>query len=177
MTDDRVRRVFDGRVFRVTVERVNLPSGRTLDAELVRHAGSVVLIPVRGDGRIVLVRQFRATVNAPVWELPAGRVEAGEDLLATAARECHEEVGLIPGRLEPLGSFLSTLGFCDERITMFRATALREPGIDDPEARPDEDEDITVEAFTRTHIEAMVRRNDIIDLKTVAALALLDLHH
>jgi len=173
---DSIRRVFTGKVFSVTVEKVILPNGRTLDAELVRHAGSVVLIPVREDGRIVLVRQFRATVREPVWELPAGRVEPGEDPLEAARRECHEEIGLIPARLERLGTFLATPGFCDERLTIFLASGLREPGPGDPVAVPDEDEDLQVDAFSRERLDAMVAANEIIDLKTVAGLTLLDLH-
>jgi ADP-ribose pyrophosphatase len=172
-----VREVFSGRVFRVTVEPVTLPGGGRFDAELVRHDGSVVLIPVTDEGNIVLVRQFRPSIGAPMWELPAGRVEPGEDLEAAAARECHEETGRIPARLERLGGpLLPTPGFCDERATMFRATGLRAPGPDDPVARPDEDEDIEVAAFPRARLEAMIRAGEIVDMKTVAGLALLDLY-
>jgi ADP-ribose pyrophosphatase len=172
---DTIRRVFSGKVFSVSVESVTLPSGRTLKAELVHHAGSVALVPVTGDGDIVLVRQYRATVHELVWELPAGRVETGEDLHEAAIRECHEETGLIPSRLDRLGTFLVTPGYADERLTIFLARGLREPTADDPVARPDKDEDLVVEAFPRQRLDAMVTANKLIDLKTVAGLALLDL--
>ena len=174
---NNVREVFNGRVIRVTVESVTLPNGQRVEAEMVRHDGSVVLIPVTDEGAVVLVRQFRPSIGAPMWELPAGRVEPGEDPEEAAARECHEETGRIPSRLERLGgSFLPTPGFCDERVAVFRATGLRVPGPGDPVAVPDEDEDIRVEAFARAQLEAMIRAGEIIDLKTVAGLALIDLY-
>jgi ADP-ribose pyrophosphatase len=172
-----VREIFTGRVFRVTVEPVTLPGGHRLDAELVRHHGSVVLVPITDEGAIILVRQFRPSIGAVMWELPAGRIEPGEDLEAAARRECHEEIDRLPSRLERLGgSLLPTPGFCDERIAVFRATGMRAPGPGDPVAVPDADEDIEVRAFSRAELEAMVRAGEIIDLKTVAALALLDLY-
>ena len=171
---DTIRRIFTGKIFSVSVETVTLPNGRRLEAELVHHAGSVVLIPVTDTGDILLVRQYRAPVRDLVWELPAGRVESGEDLREAAIRECHEETGLIPARLDRLGEFLATPGFCDERLTVFRATGLREPTAEDPIAQSDEDEDVVVEAFSRDRLNAMVASNAIVDLKTVAGLALLD---
>ena len=172
---DHIRHVFTGKIIRVSVETVTLPSGRTLEAEIVRHTGSVALIPINSNGDIVLVRQYRAPIRESVWELPAGRVEPGEDLTEAATRECQEETGLIPTRLEHLGAFLATPGYADERLTVFLATGLRVPTDEDPVARPDEDEDMIVRAFSRERLDAMVKANDIIDLKTVAALALLDL--
>ena len=170
-----IRRIFTGKVFSVSVETVRLPSGRRLEAELVRHAGSVVLIPVTDNGGILLVRQYRPAVREAVWELPAGRVESGEDVREAALRECREETGLIPARLDRLGQFLATPGFCDERLTVFRASGLREPTAEDPAAQADEDEDMVVEAFSRERLNSMVTSNAIVDLKTVAGLTLLGL--
>jgi ADP-ribose pyrophosphatase len=167
------RAVYTGRIFDVTVDRVRLPHGREADLEIVRHDGSVVLLPITGDGRVLLVRQYRHAVGQFLWELPAGSLEQGEDPAVGAARECHEELGLIAARLEPLHTLYPTPGFCTEAMTFFRATELRSPGPDDAQAHQDEDESIEVGSFTPTEIRAMIERAEIADLKTVAGLLLL----
>lgn len=167
------RLVYEGRIFDVTVDHVRLPHGREADLEIVRHDGSVVLVPVTDEGRLLLVRQYRHAAGRFLWELPAGSLEKGEDPDAAAARECQEELGLVPGRLERLLTLYPTPGFCTETMTYYRATGLRAPGPDDPAAHQDEDESIEVGAFTLDKIRQMVARGEIADLKTVAALALL----
>ena len=122
------RLIYEGRIFDVTVDRVRLPHGREADLEVVRHDGSIVLIPVADDGRWLLVRQYRHAAARFLWELPAGSLEAGEDPDAAAARECHEELGLIAGALERLLTVYPTPGFCTETMTYYRATRLRPPG-------------------------------------------------
>ena len=166
------RLVYEGRIFDVAVERVTLPHGAVVDLELVRHDGSVVLVPIADDGRLLLVRQYRHAAGGFLWELPAGSLEKDEDPDAAAARECHEELGLIPTRLERLLTLYPTPGFCTETMTYYRATGLRSPGPDDTAAHQDEDESIEVGAFTVDEIRAMIARGEIADLKTVAALAL-----
>ena len=91
---------------------------------MVRQSGSVAALPVLADGRVVLVRQYRYAVDDFVWELPAGRRDPGETPEAGALRELEEEVGLRAGELEPLLTFWTTPGFCDEVMHLFRATAL-----------------------------------------------------
>jgi ADP-ribose pyrophosphatase len=167
------RLIYEGRIFDVTVDRVPLPHGRVAELELVRHDGSVVLIPVADDGRLLLVRQYRYAADRFLWELPAGSLETGEDPDRAAARECQEELGLVPGRLERLWTLYPTPGFCTETMTYYRATGLRRPGPDDPPAHQDEDEAIDVGTFSTTEIRAMVDSGEIADLKTIAALALL----
>ncbi len=169
---DRVRKVFQGRVFSVVVESVTLPRGEKIDAEIVRHRGSVVLIPVTESGDIVLVRQYRHAIGRWAWELPAGSLKSGEDLESAARRECHEEIGLIPGRLEKLGAFFPTPGFCDELMHFFKASGLREPTSHEI-AHPDPDEDIEPKAFSLATIRQMIAAGEVIDLKTVGGLALL----
>lgn len=168
-----IRRVFDGRVFRVQVESVPLPNGRVLDAEIVRHAPSAVIIPLERDGRVILIRQYRHAVGRWLWELPAGSTDPGEDPQRGAARECQEEIGLVPGSLERLGAFFPTPGYCDEEMVFFLATELRAPGPGDPVVHADEDEDIEPRAFTLAEADALIASGDIADLKTVAGLALL----
>jgi ADP-ribose diphosphatase len=164
--------VFKGRIFTVTVDRVTVPNGRTVTLDMVRHPGSVVLIPMHDDGRIVLIRQYRYSIDRWIWELPAGSLDAGEDSAAAAARECEEEIGLIPGRVEFAGAWYPTPGFCTEVMNYYRLGDLRERGADDPPAHRDEDEDIRVHVFTLDEARTMVRRGDIVDLKTAWGLTL-----
>ncbi len=169
----QIRRVFEGRIFKVSVESITLPRGERLEAEIIRHPGSVVLIPLTDRGEIVLVRQYRHAIGRSVWELPAGSLKPGEDPRAAAVRECHEETGLIPSGVERLGAFFPTPGYCDEEMTFYRATGLRRPADDDPVARQDEDEDIESRAFSVDAIRRMVASGELIDLKTVAGLTMI----
>ena len=170
----KVVRVYEGRIITLQLETIALPKGGTLQAEIIRHPGSVVIAPITGDGRLILVRQYRHAIGRWVWELPAGSLKPGEDIVAAARRECQEEVGLIPSALESLGSFFPTPGYCDEEMHFYRATGLREPGPADDAAHQDEDEDITARPFAVDEIRGMIARGEIIDLKTLGGMALLD---
>jgi len=100
--------VYKSRVFSVEEARRRFPNGQEHAIVVVRHAPSVVLIPVEADGRIVLIRQYRASVDRELWEFPAGRVDEGEAPEAAARRECEEEIVRVPARLERLGAFYPT---------------------------------------------------------------------
>jgi ADP-ribose pyrophosphatase len=168
-----IQSIYEGRIFKVQVETIPLPRGGELKAEIVRHPGSVVLVPITDHGDIMLVRQYRHAIGRSAWELPAGSLKQGEDPRAAAIRECHEEIGLIPGRVERLGAFFPTPGYCDEKMNFFLVTGLRAPGADDEAAQPDDDEDIEPRAFAQEAIVAMIASGEIVDLKTVAGLTLL----
>ena len=114
--------------------------------------------------------RYRYAAGRFLWELPAGSLEVGEDRDLAAARECHEELGLIADGLERLQTLYPTPGFCTETMTYYRATKLRAPGPGDPPAHQDEDESIEVGAFSVDEIRAMIASGDIADLKTVAGL-------
>ena len=163
---------FKGRIFTVTVDRVTIPNGRSVTLEMVRHPGSVVLIPVQDDGQVVLIRQYRYALDRWIWELPAGSLDPGEDPAAAAARECEEEIGLVPGRVEFAGAWYPTPGFCTEVMNYYRLGDLRERRAGETPAHKDEDEDIRVHVFTLDEARAMVRRGDIVDLKTAWGLTL-----
>ncbi len=169
-----IQTIYDGRIFKVRIETITLPKGDELRAEIVRHPGSVVIVPVTDDGAVVLVRQYRHPIGRSVWELPAGSLKPGEDPHAAAQRECHEEIGQIPGRLEALGTFYPTPGYCDEAMHIYRASALRPPAADDARAQQDEDEDIETKTFTVREIRQLIASGEIVDLKTVAGLALIE---
>ncbi len=166
----QIRKGFDGRVFTVQVESIALPGGHPLDAEIIRHPGSVVLIPVTDKGDIILVRQYRPAIGRWVWELPAGTLKDAEDPDTAAARECQEEIGLVPTGLERLGSLFPTPGYCDEEMNFYRVTGLREPGEHDAAVQPDEDEDLEPRPFTIDAMRSMIAEGGIIDMKTVAAM-------
>ena len=164
--------VYAGRVFSVDVEKLTLPNGRDAELAIVRHRPSVVLIPVKDDGRIVMIRQYRHAVARDLWELPAGSVDEGESPEAAAARECEEEIGEVPARVERLGAFYPTPGYCDEEMIFFRVSGLQAPPADSPH-RPDDDEDIATRAMFVAESKGLVARGEIVDLKTAYALTLL----
>jgi ADP-ribose pyrophosphatase len=164
--------VFTGRVFSVDVEKVRLSNGRDYQVETVRHRPSVVLLPMKDDGHVVLIRQFRHSVGRELWELPAGSLDPGESAEAAAARECEEEITLVPGRVERLREVFPAPGFCDELLIYFRLSDLQQPAPDSPHA-PDEDEEIEAQVFTIAEAKAMVARGDIVDLKTAFGLTLI----
>jgi ADP-ribose pyrophosphatase len=165
------RRVaFTGRVFRVERDRVRLSNGRETTLDIVRHRGSVVLIPQPSPGEVILIRQYRHAIGRWIWELPAGTLEAGEAPRAAARRECEEEIGLTPGRVKKLGAFYPTPGFCDEVMLYYACTKLAPP------TRPvtqDLDEQIEPRSFTLRHLRSLIARADIVDMKTVVGLSLL----
>ena len=159
-------------MFTLSADRVTLPSGHTSLMDVVRHPGSVVLLPMPAPDQIVLIRQYRYAVDRFIWEVPAGSLEPGEDPAEAAVRECEEEIGLVPGTIERLGSLLPTPGFCDELMVFYRCTELRAPGPDST-AQQDEDEVIEPHTFTLDEVRRMIAAGDILDMKTVAGLALL----
>jgi ADP-ribose diphosphatase len=163
---------FQGRVFSVEVGRRKYPNGREHDIAIVRHRPSVVLIPFEEDGRVVLIKQYRAALDRELWEFPAGGVGAGEAPDAAARRECEEEIGRVPDHVERLGAWFPTPGYCDEEMIFYRVSALRPPPADSPHVA-DEDEDITAVSFTIDEAKAMVSRGEIVDLKTAFALTLI----
>ena len=165
-------RIYQGRVFSVTVDEVRYADGRVVKMDCVRHRGSVVLLPMTAPDRILLVRQYRYVVNRWLWELPAGTLEPNETLEAAALRECHEEVGKIAGRAQKLGSFFPSPGFCDEQMNFFLLTELRDRLPNEPAAHQDPDEILNVKEFSLKEVREMVRAGEIADMKTVVGIGL-----
>ena len=164
--------VYQGRVFSVEVDSLRLPNGREAQLNIVRHAPSVVIIPVMDDGRLVMIRQYRHALKRYIWEVPAGNLEPRESPDAAAARECEEEIGLVPTRVERLGAFFPVPGYCDEEMIFYRVSGLRPPSPDSTH-QADEDEDIQSRIMTIAEARAMVERGEIVDLKTAYALTLI----
>jgi len=166
------KRVYQGRILDLEVDRVLLPSGGEASREVVRHKGAVVVLPLHEDRRIDLVRQHRYPTGSVVLELPAGKLDPGEEPVACASRELPEETGWKPVEIHELGSFFTTPGFTDEVLYAFIATPL-EPA---PEVAQDPDE--AIDNVTMTVEEALdaCRDGSIRDSKTIATLFLAQLH-
>lgn len=165
----RTRTIYTGRIISVEIERVQLPHGPEVDIELVRHQGSVVILPMPRPTELILVRQYRHAVGRYLWELPAGSLAKGEDPLEGARRECHEEIGLVPGRIEQVAALYPTPGFCTEQMFFFRCTDLQTPST---VAHQDEDESLEPRTFTLDEIRAMLRSGEVADMKTAVGLTL-----
>ena len=161
------RRLYEGAVVRLRVDRVRLPSGHEAVREVVEHSGAVTIIAVNGEGQVLLVRQYRHPTGRSLLELPAGTLEKDEKPEACAARELEEETGFRAGRVQRLGGFFLAPGYSTEYIQAYLATDL-EPGS----AGGDEDEDIQVLSLPLAEILRMVETGELEDAKSLAALLL-----
>lgn len=157
--------LFHGRVFDVRRETVKEPSGLETTREFVVHHGSVVVLPVFEDGRILLVCQYRHSVGDYLWELVAGRMEPGEDPLSGAKRELLEETGYSARSWQQILDIFPTPGFVSERMVIFTARGLR-AGI----AQPEEDERITTRSFFPRELDDWIREGKLRDAKSIAAI-------
>ncbi|MBI4477158.1 MAG: NUDIX hydrolase [Acidobacteria bacterium] len=162
-----------GRVFDVASDRVLMPHGREVTLDIIRHPPSVVLLPMKDAEHLVLVRQYRYAIDRWIWELPAGSIDTGETPDQAAARECREEIGVHPGRVELLASFYPTPGYCDELMLFFRVAELADAaGSGFLDAR-DEDEALTVEVFSVSEVRGLITRGEIQDMKTAVGMTLI----
>lgn len=164
--------LYRGRIFNLEKDRVALPSGHVTDMEIIRHPGSVVLLPMPSSDEIVLIRQYRYSIDQWIWELPAGTLKPGESPEAAAARECEEEIGRVPGQVARLRTFYPTPGFCDEAMHFYLCGELRDPAPDSP-VRKDDDEDLEARTFTIEDAREMLDAGEIVDMKTAIGLLLL----
>lgn len=160
------RLVFEGQIIRVRVDDVEASDGHRGTREIVEHRGAVGVVAIH-DGEVVLVRQYRHAIGADLLEIPAGKLEAGEEPDATAHRELVEEVGLRAASLEHLATYYTTPGFTDERFHLYLAEDLR------PEAgSTDAGEVIEVERYPVGEIRALIGTGRVRDAKTLLGLSL-----
>ena len=160
--------VFKGNIVELRVDRIELPDGRPARREVIAHPGGVAILPYHDDGAVTVVRQFRYPFGRVVTELPAGKLERGEDHRACARRELEEETGFkveSPEKLEYLMSLTTTVAFCDEAIDIFVAHNLIPS-----HQHLDEDEVINVVPCTLEELEEMIYTGKITDGKTIAAI-------
>ena len=161
---------YTGRVFTVTKDRVRLPHGVETTMDIVRHRGSVVLIPMPDDESVILIRQYRHAIGQHVWELPAGSLDPGEDADTAALRECHEEIGQLATTARRVASLYPSPGYTTEVMHFYVLTGLYTPGHT---AEQDEDEHLEPRRFTISELRELVARGEITDMKTVACLQFL----
>jgi ADP-ribose pyrophosphatase len=157
--------VYEGRVFTINRDRLEMPDGVVATRETIRHPGAVCMLPLDHDGNILLVTQYRHAVGRRLLELPAGTLEPGEEPLSAVARELQEEVGMRPGKIEPLGGFYVAPGYTSEYIHLFRCTELTASKL-----KADDDEDIEVETLSPAAALAAVQSGDICDAKSVVGI-------
>jgi ADP-ribose pyrophosphatase len=160
------QKVFDGRVFNVTVDTVR-EGERTYQREVVHHHGSAVILPVFDDGTVALVRQYRHPAVRYLLEAPAGTLDDRERPDDGAARELQEELGLVAGRMEKLSEFFVSPGFCEEKMWVFLATDLTEG-----EQQLEDDEILEVVRLPIADALEMITSGEIQDAKTIIALIL-----
>lgn len=159
------KRVFDGLIIHVDRDTVLLPDGNESQREIVRHPGAAAVVPVLDSGKVVMVRQYRYSIGETTLEIPAGKLDAGEEVLACARRELEEETGYRCETLTKLVSFVSSPGFTDEIIHIYLARGLK-PG----KAGGDEDEFIETEEVPLETLVDMVLEGAIRDGKSIAGI-------
>jgi ADP-ribose pyrophosphatase len=157
--------VYQGPVFGVRRDEVIEPSGVRATREVITHSGSVVVLPVLSDGRIVMIRQYRHATRQFLWELVAGRIDEGENPLEAAARELIEETGYRAKKFRVFLDVFPTPGFLEERMYILLAE-----GLTLGEAEPEQDEKIEVKACKPKELESLIRRGNLLDAKSVAGI-------
>lgn len=160
------RLVFEGNFLSVIRDFVRLPNGEESSREYIRHPGAVVIIPILPTGKIVFERQYRHPLGKVFIELPAGKIDSGEEIIATACRELREETGYAAEQWTHLGVMHPCIGYSDERIEIFKAELLHSLG----EQALDHNEFIELIELTPKQARQAVFRGQITDAKTIAAL-------
>lgn len=157
--------VFQGRIVTVKLDKAQLPNGRLTSREVVEHPGGVAVLPLDADGCVTLVRQFRYPFQRVLLELPAGKLEKGEDHRACGLRELEEETGMTAGEFTYLGGLYLSPGYSSEVLHLYLARELRQGA-----SHPDEGEFLNVEKMPFQELLDRVMAGEIHDAKTVAAV-------
>lgn len=159
------RHIYAGKVVTLNIDTVQLPNGETVELETIRHPGAAAVVPVKDDGTVVLIRQFRHAASGFIYEIPAGKLHPGEDPLHCASRELEEEVGYRASSFELLSSIFTAPGFADEVIHVYKAT-----GLTKGRQQLDRDEVLDVIEMPLTEAVARIEDGTIRDAKTIVGL-------
>ena len=159
------REIFHGRVLRIELDLVELEDGSTSQREVVRHPGGAAVLPLNEDGWVTLVRQYRYALGRELLEIPAGKLEPGEDPKSAALRELEEECGLVAGSVTDLGCIYPSVGYDDEIIHLYLARDLQPTT-----AKPDSGEFVSLEKYRLCDLAEMVESGQLRDAKSVVAI-------
>ena len=157
--------IFTGKVLVLNIENAPLPNGETAELEIIRHPGAAAIVPLKEDGTVVLIRQFRHAAGGYIYEIPAGKLHSGEDPRDCAARELEEEIGYRANNLEYVTRIFTAPGFTDEVIHIYKATDLI-PG----KQQLDCDEILEIVEWPLDVAIARIRDHTIQDAKTIVGL-------
>ncbi len=161
--------IFHGKVFDVKVDKIEYNgSGNKSFRQVAVHPGGAVVLPLKSDGKIVLISQYRYPHNEVLLELPAGKLEKGEDPFVCAHRELTEETGYTSNKISKLGKIYTTPGFCDEVLHIFIAEELKAGN----HAREEGEEGMEVIELTLEEIEEKIRNGKIVDAKTISGVCM-----
>ena len=159
------RLIYEGQAVKLRVDTVKMPSGRETTREIVEHSDCVAIVAIDADDNVLLVNQFRQAVGKALLEIPAGGILPGEDPATAVRRELREETGYLPRKVERLGGFYSTPGYCTEYLYLYLATDLT------PNPLSAEDtESISLVRVPLAQIPALITSGDICDSKSIAGL-------
>ncbi|OIR61258.1 ADP-ribose pyrophosphatase [Bacillus sp. FMQ74] len=164
--------IFSGKVIDLYVEDVELPNGKTSKREIVKHPGAVAVLAVTDEGKIILVKQFRKPLERTIVEIPAGKLEKGEEPEYTALRELEEETGYTAKKLTKITAFYTSPGFADEIVHVFLAEEL---SVLEEKRELDEDEFVEVMEVTLEDALKLVESREVYDAKTAYAIQYLQL--
>jgi len=167
LTEKKVssRPIFAGRILDVREDTVSLPNGKTASREIVRHPGGVGILALDDENNVLTVTQYRYAYGKLLVEIPAGKLEYGEDPREAGIRELREETGATAGRFDPMGELYPSPGYCDEIIRLYLARDLTFGDTD-----PDEDEFLTMQRIPFAEMVEKALSGELTDAKTVAAV-------
>ena len=162
-------RIYEGRILNLRKDKVHVKDNKTSYREIVEHNGGVALAAITSEGKMVMVKQYRKAAEKAILEVPAGKIEKGEDHRLTAERELKEETGYSAEKIEFITSFYSSIGYSTEVIYLYQATGLT-PG----ETDFDDNESIEILEFDLPELKKMIFSGEIEDAKTLAAILLVE---
>ncbi len=157
--------IYDGRAVKLRADTVKMPGGRETTREIVEHSDCVAIVAIDADDNVLLVSQFRQAVGKELLEIPAGGIDPGEDPVTTVCREMQEETGYLPKKVERLGGFYSTPGYCTEYLYLYLATDLT-PG----QLYAEDTESIELVRVPVSEIPSLIASGRICDAKSIAGL-------